>query len=242
MAYQGLNVLAVVPARGGSKGIPKKNLCQIKGISLIGWTAKIVNSLSWLDQSILSTDDESIANEGIKHGLSLPFMRPQELSSDTASSVEMWRHAWLTSEAHFNTKFDVSILLEPTSPLRKKEDVERTVSLLVTGKHHAAATVSRAPAHFTPQKCLTVSDSGQIGFYLQDGGHQYLRQAIPAYYYRNGICYAVRRDTLVEGGHILEDQCAAVVVERPVINIDDYFELEIAEYLMSKDVEFQKPT
>ena len=233
--------MAVIPARGGSKGIPKKNLRQIRGISLIGWAAKIVHSLPWIDQSILSTDDEDIAIEGRKHGLPLPFMRPPELAADTTKSVDMWRQVWLQSEAHFNTQFDISILLEPTSPLRYKEDVERTVSVLVGGQHQAAATVSRAPAHFTPQKCLTVNESGHIGFYLQNGGHQYLRQAIPAYYFRNGICYAVRRNTLVQNGYILEDQCAAVVVERPVVNIDDLFEIELAEFLMAKDAEFDEP-
>jgi CMP-N-acetylneuraminic acid synthetase len=234
MAYQGLNILAVIPARGGSKSIPRKNLCKVGGISLVGRAAKIALSLDWIDQAVLSTDDEDIAAEGRKHGLDVPFMRPDELSSDTATSVDMWRHAWLASEEHYGCRFDISLLLEPTSPLRVPEDLERTIQALLDGEHDAAATVSRAPAHFTPHKCLTVDDNGHVGFYLKDGAKYSLRQLIPSYYFRNGICYAVKRSTLMEKGAILESQCKAVVIDRHIVNIDEPFELELAEFLLSR--------
>ncbi len=99
----------------------------------------------------------------------------------------------------------------------------------------AAATVSRAPAHFTPHKCLTVDDTGIIGFYHAKGQQYSLRQKIPAYYYRNGICYALKRHTLLEKGTIIEKSCKAVVIERPVVNIDDEHELAYAEFLFLKD-------
>ncbi len=234
MPRHGLNILAVVPARGGSKSIPRKNLCSVGGVSLVGRAAETAKSLDWIDHAIISTDDEEIRDEAVAHGLEAPFLRPDELSGDRATSVDMWRHAWTASEEAFGMTFDVSVLLEPTSPLRTAEDVTRTVDTLIEGGHAAAATVSPTPAHFTPHKTLTVDDAGHIGFYLATGAQHALRQTIPPYYHRNGLCYALRRKTLVDDGHILEDGCAAVIVERPIVNIDEPFELELAEWLLSR--------
>lgn len=235
MAYKGLRVLAVVPARGGSKSIPRKNLHEVGGISLVGRAGQIACSLSWIDKAILSTDDKEIAEEGLLFGLEVPFIRPVELASDFATSVDMWKHAWLNAEKHYGMRFDISTLLEPTSPLRREEDIVRTVSALLGGDHLAAATVSKAPAHFTPHKCLTVDSRGCIGFYLEEGARFSIRQKIPTYYFRNGVCYAVKRETLIDKGLILEEGCAAVVIDRPLVNIDEPFDLELAEFLIKRD-------
>lgn len=234
MAYAGLSVLAVVPARGGSKSIPRKNLQKVGGVSLVGRAAGIARSLGWIDAAVISTDDAAIRAEAVAHGLDAPFVRPEEISGDKATSVDMWRHAWLACEQHYGRRFDISVLLEPTSPLRTDEDVTRTVQALVDGQHAAAATVSPTPAHYTPHKTLTVTD-GRIGFYLEGGQRFALRQSIPRYYHRNGLCYALRRKTLVDDGHILEDDAAAVIVERHVVNIDDVFELELADFLLRRE-------
>ena len=234
MSLRGQNVLAVVPARGGSKAIPRKNLCHIGGLSLVARAGRTAAALSWIDARILSTDDREIADEGRAHGLDVPFMRPDDLSGDLANSIDMWRHAWLESEKHYGMRFDVSVLLEPTSPLRRPEDVTDTVELLLSGDYKAAATVSPAPAHFTPHKCLTVQD-GMLGFYHDAGARHSIRQTIPTYYFRNGICYAVRRKTLVEEKMILGDHCAAQIVERPIVNIDEPFDLELAEFMIQRE-------
>lgn len=232
-----LSVLAVVPARGGSKGLPGKNLRAVGGISLVGRAARLASSLPWIDCAILSTDDVLIAAEGARHGINVPFVRPAELASDTASSADMWRHAWLAAEERYARRFDVSLLLEPTSPLRRETDLAATMTALVDSGHRTAATVSRAPAHFTPHKCLTVDDAGRIGFYRADGAGFATRQRIPAYYHRNGLCYAAMRAALVDDGEIIGDDCAAVVIDRPVVNIDDAFELELAEWLLTREME-----
>lgn len=231
MALHGVSVLAVVPARGGSKGIPRKNLREVAGTSLIGHAARVIRQLPWLDAALLSTDDPDIAREAEQHGLAVPFVRPQALAGDKAKSVDMWRHAWTSAEEIHGRRFDLSILLEPTSPLRRAEDVERTVRVLLEGDFAAAATVSPTPGHCSPHKTLTVGPAGTLGFYVEDGARFSLRQDIPAYYHRNGVCYAVRRETLVDRGHIIEENCAAVVIERPVVNIDSPFDLELADWL-----------
>ena len=234
MSYKGHHILAVIPARGGSKGIPRKNLCQVAGTSLVGHAVNTARSLKWIDQIIVSTDDEEIAEEGRKYGAEVPFMRPPELAGDNIGSADMWKHAWLASEDHFKTQFDISILLEPTSPLRRPDDIAKTVDALLNSNTDSAATVSRAPAHFTPHKCLTVDESGIIGFYHANGQQYSLRQKIPAYYFRNGICYALKRHTLLENGTIIEKNCKAILIERPVVNIDDEHDLDYAEFIYKK--------
>lgn len=234
MAILGKTVLAVVPARGGSKSIPRKNLAMLAGRSLVAHAAAVCASLPWIDHAVLSTDDEEIADEGSRAGLQVPFMRPDDLAGDLATSVDMWRHAWLASEDAFGVRFDISVLLEPTSPMRRAQDVERTVRTMLEGGHAAAATVSRTPAHYTPHKTLTISGEGMIGFFLPAGARHSLRQTIPPYYHRNGICYAVLRETLVDRGVILDESCQAVVIERDVVNIDDPFDLKLAEFLFSR--------
>jgi CMP-N,N'-diacetyllegionaminic acid synthase len=230
-----LSVLAVVPARGGSKSIPRKNLKTVGGISLVGRAAQVAAALPMIDAALISTDDPEIAAEAKAHGLDAPFVRPPELSGDSATSVDMWRHAWLAAEAHYGRRFDLSVLLEPTSPLRRPEDVERTLRALVDAGAPAAATVSPTPAHYTPHKTLKINDNGEIDFYLEGGAKHSLRQGIPAYYHRNGLCYAVTRDHLVNQGCIIDRGAVAVVVDRHVVNIDEVFELELAEWLLERE-------
>ena len=235
MAKGGFSILGVIPARAGSKGIPGKNLKSVGGISLVGRAAKLLSSLSWIDASVISTDGKDIADEAVKFGVEAPFMRPDDISGDMATSADMWRHAWLASEAHYGKRFDLSILLEPTSPMRRAEDIERTVQALIDNKAPSAATISKTPAHYTPHKTLTVSDQNTIGFYLPGGASYATRQKVPAYYHRNGLCYAITRTALIDKGEIIGPETQAVIVERQVVNIDDPFDLEFAEWLMSRE-------
>tara|TARA_Y100000589_G_C27187245_1_gene643203 strand:+ start:203 stop:910 length:708 start_codon:yes stop_codon:yes gene_type:complete len=234
MTYLGKKILAVVPARGGSKGIPRKNLKKVCGKSLINHAAQICKSLSWIDCSILSTDDHEMAEEGKKYGLKIPFLRPKDLASDNTNSIDMWRHAWLETENKMKTKFDISILLEPTSPMRRKEDIENCINYLIKKNHSGVATVSLMPAHFRPQKTLKINEKGMIEFYLQNDNSYSLRQNIPKYYYRNGICYALTRKKLINDKTIIDESIYAMQITREVVNIDEPFDLELAEILLNR--------
>lgn len=234
MAWQGQSLLAVVPARGGSKGIPGKNLRQVGGMSLVARVAEICRQSRWIDRAIISTDDEDIAAEAHAHGLDAPFLRPPELSDDAASSLDAWQHAWDRCEQIDQRRYDLGLLLEPTSPLRRHDDIERCLTAFEDPSHMAAATVSRTPGHYTPHKTLVQDADGSIGFYLANGPSYANRHLIPSYFHRNGLCYAVRRETLMDKGCILEDRCAAVLIDRPVVNIDEAFDLELADYLMER--------
>ncbi len=234
MSLEGLTVLCVVPARGGSKSIPRKNLAPVCGISLIGHAGLTLEKTKWVDAKILSTDDDEIAAEGERYGLSVPFMRPHELASDTATSLDMWKHAWLNAEKTFGMRFDISLLVEPTSPLRRPEDLERTALRVARDGFPAAVTVSTTPAHYTPHKTLKVDADNQIAYYIgQKGRDFHNRQSIPTYYHRNGICYAFTRQYLMDKGLSLEGT-SPVLIDRPLVNIDEPWELDLAGWLMKR--------
>ena len=236
MTFRGNRVLAVVPARGGSKGIVGKNLKTVRGTSLIARAARAIAEAPFVDRAVCSTEDSLIAAEAEKSGLAVPFARPDELATDSAKSIDVWRHAWLECERLDGVRYDLSILIEPTSPLRRAADLEKTVAAMLDARSRTAATVSVIPAHFTPHKTLTVGSDHRIGFYLVDGARFSRRQDIPKFYHRNGVCYAGLRDSIVEHGQILEQDCIAVVLERPLVNIDEPLDLEIAEILAAREV------
>jgi len=234
--FLGNGVLAVVPARGGSRGIPRKNLARLRGRSLVGHAALLLGELNWLDAAILSTDDEEIADEGVRQGLWVPALRPTELATDASESAPMWRHAWLMAEEYLAETFDVSVLIEPTCPLRRPEDIERCLTAMIQGGHAAGATVSRTPSQFTPHKTVVMDDCGVLHSFLPAEQSPTRRQEIPEQYNRNGACYAARRDTVVERLLIAQEDCVGVTVDRPLVNIDEPFDLEYAAWLMNRQL------
>jgi CMP-N-acetylneuraminic acid synthetase len=234
MAIGGTTVLAVIPARGGSKGIPRKNLRQIQGKSLIAHAAAALESLDWIDHAVLTTDDEEIAAEGRRCGLDVPFLRPAHLARDESDAVSTWQHAWRTSESHYGMRFDVSVLVQPTTPTRTSEDIELTVRELIAKKADAVATVNRLPGHYTPEKILRIDDSGHLRPYLSHGLSCTSRQMAPSYYYRNGIAYAVTRAHLLDHGQLMEGNCVPLLIEHDIANIDDPIELDWAEFLLNR--------
>ena len=232
MSYKGYNVLAVIPARGGSKGIPRKNLCKAGGISLVARAVKFTKALMWIDRVVLSTDDREIAEEGRKYGAEVPFLRPLELAGDTSKSVDVWRHALIEAEKYYNTTFDISILLEPTSPFREPRHVEEVVKKLVDGDYNSVLTVSETDSKSHPLKQMVIKDN-HVGYYDDAGKDIIARQQLTPVYHRNGVAYAITRKCLVEQKTIIGSNASAVIIDEPLVNIDTKHDLMIAQFLMS---------
>ena len=234
MAYQGLSVLAVVPARGGSKGIYKKNLREIDGLSLIAHAGDLLQEIPWVDQKIISTDDLEMQEEGIEHGLSAPFLRSAEIATDESSSKDVLKDAWQKAEEYFARIFDICLLIEPTSPLRERSDVEATIKALIDLNASAALTVSQTPAHYTLEKSLLIDEEGSVSFRLETPTDFSIRQRIQAVYHRNGLCYAFKRRQLFDYDCLIERDTVAVISDREIVNIDTEFDLKLAGWLFDE--------
>ena len=231
----GRRVLAVVPARSGSKGIPHKNLRALRGTSLIGWAGRTLGKLSFIDRRVISTDSAEYAREGERHGLDAPFLRPPELSGDRAGAVETVQHAVREMERRDATTYDVVLIVEPTSPFRLPDDVERCARRLLEPGVDSAVAVSELPTKAHPHKVLRL-DGANLTFYEAAGRSVVARQALDRLYWRNGVCYALTRRCLMELGVIFGPVCRAEVIEHPVANIDEEWELEWAEWQLARGV------
>lgn len=234
MTWGDQRVFALIPARGGSRGVPRKNLALLDGRSLLAHVADVVAALDWLDAILLSTDDEEIAAEGRRIGLDVPFLRPAELATDDARAADVWTHAWRWLEDRDGVPYDASVLLEPSCPLRDAEDVTRTISALLDGGHAAAATTSRTPSRWNAYKAVHAGPDGVLTPVLGTAGLEPIRQRTPQHHHRNGACYAVRRDTLLERGHVFEEDCIGVPIEREIVNIDEPADLAHARWIAER--------
>jgi len=221
--------------------VPRKNLAELAGRTLLAHVADVVAALDWLDAAVLSTDDEEIAEEGRRVGLDVPFLRPAELATDDARIVGAWSHAWHALEARDGVVYDASVLLEPSCPLRDADDVTRTIEALLAGGHAAAATISRTPSRWNAYKAVRQGPDGVLAPVLGEAGLEPIRQRTPEHHHRNGACYAVRRATLLERGHVFEEDCVGVPVERELVNIDEPADLAYARWLVAEGGGFEPP-
>jgi CMP-N-acetylneuraminic acid synthetase len=230
----GLNVLAVVPARSGSRGIVDKNMRVVGGMSLIARAATTLRACKTVDRAMLSTDSDKYCEEAKAHGLDAWFLRPAELSTATATAVDTVSHALLESERHYGLRFEIVLIVEPTSPLREPADVDGAAQLLVDTGAQSVVTVSLADAKYHPHKLLRIV-SGSLQYYLPEGAAITARQQLGGdVYFRNGACYALRRATLLEAKVIFGERTLPYVIDRPLVNIDEPFELELAEFLLAR--------
>jgi CMP-N,N'-diacetyllegionaminic acid synthase len=231
--YNGKRVLAIVTARGGSKGIPKKNLKEVGGISLVGRVGNIISQLDWIDRAVLSTDSEEIAQEGEKFGLDVPFLRPEDLSGDNVGSLEVIQHAFRYCEEEEGSTYDVMLLLEPTCPLRRAEDVTKVIDNLFVNNSDSAVSVSMIPFNHHPSKAMSIK-GGKLAFYEVNGEKVKNRQMLEPVYSRNGIAYAVTRDCLISKNSLYGQDTTPVIIDRELVNIDDPEDLINANLVLEK--------
>ena len=231
MAWGDLTVLAVVPARSGSRGIPHKNMLQLGGQTLIALAGRTLAALPWIDVKVISTDSPDYAAEGERAGLLAPWLRPASISHDSATAAETLEHALLESERVYERRFDIVLLIEPSSPLRRADDIALATQALVESGADSAVTVSAIDSKSHPLKVFRV-EQDQLRFYDPRGEAITSRQQLDPLYSRNGLCYAVTRRHLLERHAILSANTRAVVTRRPVVNIDGPLDVLLAELLM----------
>ncbi len=233
------NVLVVIPARGGSKGLPCKNIKRLNGIPLLGWTAEALRQ-STLSKArcILSTDDEAIAKAGRDYGLEAPFLRPAALASDTASSLDVTLHAldWLAAE-HSETPTFI-LLLQPTSPFRPPTAINRAWEMLQADAT-LDAVIGTKPVHRSLNSLFLADDRGRIQPLTQPrkatDNTATRRQDSPGLITPNGALYLIRSQTLREGGNFFPPHTAALPMDAIAsLDIDDATDWVMAEALQNQ--------
>ncbi len=230
--YRKKKILAVVLARGGSKGIKNKNLKKLNGISLVGRVGMFVKKIKIIDTAIISTDSYKIGKEALKYKLGFNFLRPKFLSGDKVSDEKVLYHALNKAEKIFGHKFDVIISLPPTSPLRNKNDINLSVKKLINKKFDAVWTISKTDSKFHPYKSLVIKKN-KLKFFFKEGHKIKYRQQLNQTFYRNGACYVFSRKSVLKK-KIITNNSGYVISKTNQISIDNISDLYKADKLFSK--------
>ena len=221
----------VVPARGGSKGIKFKNIKPVNGVPLVALVGQIIKKLPFVDRAVVTTDNKEIASVAKKNDLEVPFYRPDSLSGDMISDCDVLQHALLSIEEIDNKHYDVIIMLQPTSPLRRQEHVIETVEKLIEGNFDAVWTISETDSKHHPLKQLTFNDDA-LDYYDKNGAVIIARQQLTPVYHRNGAAYAITRDCLLNKKSTKGQKTSAVVINEPMVSIDTEFDLKLVEFIL----------
>ena len=228
-----MKTLAVIPARGGSKSIPRKNIVPVGGRPLIAYTIDAALQASEIADVVVSTDDAEIAEVCATLGLPAPFMRPAELSHDLAPSLPVVKHALEWAEGSEAVRYDAVILLQPTTPFRTAGDIDTTLRMLRDSTADSViSVVDVGAAH--PFRMKRIVPGNRLVNYIDQGFEDMRpRQLLPPVYLRSGAIYASRRDVVMTQGRMVGDECLAYVIpaER-ALNIDSPQDLLLAQLLV----------
>ncbi|NLH10450.1 MAG: acylneuraminate cytidylyltransferase family protein [Holophagae bacterium] len=229
-----IRVLGLVTARGGSKGIPHKNLAPLLGRPLLAWTADAALRAHNLARVVLSTDDVSIAEVGRALGLEVPFLRPPELARDDTPTLPVLQDVVRNLEAA-GEEYDAVFTLQPTNPLRLPSDIDGAIGLLErTGADSVIGVTPVGDWH--PARMKAIEPSGRvIDPPFAEAFEGQPRQTLPQLYLREGSVYVTRRDVLMVRGSIKGDDCRAwIIPEERALNIDTPFDLWLAEQMLRR--------
>lgn len=229
--YKNKKILALIPARGGSKGVPGKNIKQIAGKPLIVWTIEAALQSQWLDKVIVSTDSEEIASIARKAGAEVPFLRPEYLAHDAAKGIDVVLHAIRWFEAQ-NEQYDLLLLLQPTSPLRTVQDIENAIRLLFEKK--AKAIVSVCENEHPPYWSNTLPPDHSMKNFIDFKAIKN-RQELPTFYRLNGAIYLSEIDYLkANNGFWGEQTYAYIMPKERSVDIDSLLDFKLAELLLKE--------
>jgi len=227
-------ILAVTLARGGSKGIPKKNITNLAGKPLIDYTIEEAQKSSLIDRYIVSTDDLTIKNHVESLGLDVPFLRPKDLSDDKATSAAALKHAVLFCEDQDNCKYDYVVELMCTNPFKKVSDIDKCIKLITSNNVDSVIGVSKLDDHH-PARIKKIEEGFIRDFAVPELSSR--RQDLkPEAFIRNGSIYAINRDRLVNDNYRFGgDKSLAYIMEPPAnINIDNKYDLMLAEIIINQ--------
>lgn len=227
--YKDSRILAIIPARGGSKGIPHKNITRLVGRPLISYTIEAGLNSKYIDYVMVSTDDDDIANVSRKFGAEVPFMRPAEFATDVAKTVDVVIHV-VDEMDKVGEKFDVIILLQPTGPLRTAKDIDEAVEKYFQCGKRSLLSVCEVEDH----PILIRSIEGDTLKPLLNVSSTCRRQDMPKYYKVNGCIYINDVSELNKDTSFNDNEIPFVMERNHSVDIDELSDLVLAEYWLLK--------
>lgn len=230
-------ILALIPARGGSKSIPRKNLREIAGKPMIAHSIAHGHASSLINRLIVSTDDPEIANVARSFGAEVPFLRPAEFAQDLSTDYEFVRHALEWLRDHENYRPELVVQLRPTTPARDVRLIDRAIAA-IRARPEADSLRAVTAACFTPYKMWSIGPTGFLDSLLALAGvaepYNQPRQALPKVVQQDGFIDIVRPRTIFEQNSITGRRILPFFIDRESIDIDDEHELVEANRLMQK--------
>lgn len=225
--------IGLIPARGGSKRLPRKNALLLAGKPLLAWTSMAAQAAQHLDRVILSTDNAELAEIGRAHGADVPFIRPAKLAGDAATSLGVIQHTlhWLREHGEH---YDYLVMLQPTSPLRTALDIDNAIKLLL--KKNADAVISVCETDHPPEWSNQLPDDGAMNHFFRPGIRNTRSQDLPKSYRLNGAVYIYNCARLLKTGSLaMDDNSYAYVMPRErSVDIDSAIDFEIAQLFMQR--------
>ena len=224
------NILAIIPARAGSKGIPGKNLRALAGVPLLARAINWAHETKYFSRVLLTTDSAEFATLGKKYGAETPFIRPPELAQDNTPMLPVLRHAvdWVIQSGWTP---EIIVLLQPTAPFRKADDLRRGLKLIQAHPEaDSVVSVEAIPDHYSPHYAMKI-EAGELLPFLPEGARVTRRQDASKSYSRNGQFYIMRRQILLEKDSIYGKHCLPLVTNHKAVNLDTLDDWAEAEKL-----------
>lgn len=233
-------ILAVIPARGGSKRLPRKNVLDLDGKPLISWTIEAAKNSKYVDRIVVSTDDQEIIAVSKKFGADVPFKRPDELATDAATSIDVVLHC-LDMLDDQGDCYDYVMLLQPTSPLRQTSDIDAALEQLI--ERNDNAVISVCEVEHSPLWCNTLDENNSMENFFSGDMASQRSQELPIYYRLNGALYIASTQVLKEmdePSFFLGDKISAYVMAvEDSTDIDHQIDFDLAGLQLSKRSTFR---
>jgi CMP-N,N'-diacetyllegionaminic acid synthase len=231
--YKDKRILGVITARGGSKGIPRKNIKDLAGKPLIAYTIEEAKKSKLLTRCVVSTDDIEIAETSKKYGADIPFMRPVKIAQDKSTSMEVVEHALKYLKDELNEEYDYLMILQPTSPLRIAEDIDKSIEKIVnTGADSVMSMMELVD--FSIKKLKRIEDDKVLPFLEDEGKTSGRRQDLIKMYKRNCAIYLTKIDLIKKGDLFGKISRPHIMPEDRSVDINEPFDFDVAELLIKK--------
>lgn len=228
-----MNILGLIPARGGSKAIPRKNITSLAGKPLLAFTCQAALGSQRLSRVVMNTNDEEIAEVGRKYGVETPFLRPERLAEDETPILPVILHTidWLREEEGYTT--DMVVLLQPTSPLRTSIHIDSAIQAILGSDADTLVSVQQVPHCFNPVSLMRLNEQGYLLPY-QERELILRRQEKPRLYARNGPAILIMLRSVLESGRLYGDKVLPYEMSQlESIDVDDVNDLMLLEALLN---------